>query len=82
MESTRLAERRGVAVLAGTDCGVYGVEVEDVWQEMRLVREATGSDWTALASATSAAADALGRADLEICRLGRWLTSSSSRLTH
>lgn len=58
------AARSGVRLVAGTDYGVYGVGISDVWREIDLIAKAVGSRWIGLQAATSAAAEVLGRPDL------------------
>lgn len=70
LRTVRAAHAAGVELVAGTDCGVYGVAWDDVWREVTLIGEACGSRWTGLRAATSAAARWLGRDDLGQLRPG------------
>ncbi|MGH3328111.1 MAG: amidohydrolase family protein [Streptomycetales bacterium] len=62
--SVRVAPAAGVALLAGTDSGVYSVTPADVWREVTLLANECGSRWEGLRAATCTAARALGRPDL------------------
>jgi len=64
LASVAHAARSGARLVAGTDYGVYGVGISDVWREIDLIAKAAGSRWMGLQAATSAAADVLGRPDL------------------
>jgi len=64
LATVRAAASAGVRIVAGTDGGAFGVTSHDVWAEMALIAEQTGSRWDGLRAATCEAAAAVGRSEL------------------
>jgi imidazolonepropionase-like amidohydrolase len=60
LASVGAAHRAGVALVAGTDAGIFGQVCAGLWREIDLIAMATGSRWAGLAAATCAAGAALG----------------------
>lgn len=70
LESVRAAHAAGVAIVAGTDAGIFGVRIADLWRELSLIAQQTGSRWEGLRAATCVAAAAIGIPDLGSVRAG------------
>jgi imidazolonepropionase-like amidohydrolase len=63
IDSVAAAASAGVKLIAGTDAGIFGVTGADLWREVSLISDCTGSRWDGLRAATCIAAEALGLTD-------------------